>query len=182
MKKAILFVAATLLAGSALADSMEVQIRDDDQRDSDRSNSVYQVSYQHDYSKKIKLGGWLSASQRNTDDRITNRLQFGVTYQPSWWYVQQRLGAKMQSGTGTIGYFQTEVGMRLKVGADTGVKIGYRYRDSLDPTQDDELQGIVGDITHRLDRHNAVKLHLGVVENSAGQKTDRLGLAYIRNF
>lgn len=182
MKSAILFIAAALVAGSALADSLEVSVRDDDQRDSAVSNSVYQIAYQHDYSKTVKLGGWISASQRSTDDRVTNRAQVGITYQPSWWYVQQRLGAKMQSGTGTIGYFQTEVGMRWKVGADTGVKIGYRYRDALDHLRDDELRGFVGDITHRLNKHHAVKLHLGVVENSAGQKTDRLGVAYIRNF
>lgn len=174
-------LAASLLAATTAVqagESLELGYRYDDVAGGLDNNNIT-LGYKNDVGSGLAAVAALTTTQRD-DDRVQNRLRVGMTYSPSWWYLQPSLGYRWSQAVNNS-FYQIEAGVTVPVTDGVRFRAGYRYRDAWDST-DDLQQGWVTAVAYRINKTYTLVGKYDLLKNSAGTDTQRFGIAVAKSF
>ena len=161
MKKTLITLAASLMIGSAMADSVTIEAQNQKYVPPSTGTNValYAISYKRDIAKNIALDVGQSTTAQTVTEKLGFRQEAGLTGSTDLGtfgaYTRVAYGEKYD-GTKHFPYYAIEPGVTTPVGPLTA-KVGWRYRTAVNgAANNDQTHTMRYGVSYNLTKVDAV--------------------------
>lgn len=183
MKKLIVMslIGLMSLTANAKDNKVEVGYRYDVGHNAPDQQAVL-VDFQRKVASNFSLGFGLDMSERNTDNKMTNRYSLTSSYDLGKFYVNGQLGQKHVSGVAHTEFWTLESGVKYNFNKRTQLKLGYAYRRGFGGKLEDYHEGPRVAVKYALDKQYSVSVKYDRFQYLNNVDRDRIGVFFESKF